>query len=179
MTEDYCKQWAHKGTCSYSNKCKFLDTHNSKNFKPVTSSGKEGRKRSRSRSPASRKEVPANKTRNTTKQSSKLADSGNGEWEKSLEHEDELALERKLQMLQRELAKQEEQEHKGKGKKPAAKKRERSSSSSSTSSSSSSETSSESSDSSSSSSVSSSSSSSSSSDSDGEVFTKYSSIEKM
>ena len=97
VTEDYCKQWAHKGTCSYSNKCKFLDTHNSKNFKPVTSAGKEGRKRSRSRSPTSRKEVSGTKTRNTAKQSSKSADSG--EWEKSLEHEDELALERKLQML--------------------------------------------------------------------------------
>ncbi|XP_046450114.1 zinc finger CCCH domain-containing protein 13-like isoform X2 [Daphnia pulex] len=167
VTEDYCKQWAHKGTCSYSNKCKFLDTHNSKNFKPVTSSGKEGRKKSRSRSPPNRKDLASNKFKAGTKPSSKSADSG--EWEKSLEHEDEMALERKLQMLQRELAKQEEQEHKGKAKKPVAKKRERSSSSSSTSSSSSSETSSESSDSSSTSSVTSSSSSSSSSDSDGEV----------
>lgn len=166
-TEDYCKQWAHKGTCSYSNKCKFLDTHNSKNFKPVTTSTKEGKRKSRSRSPANRKEVSTNKARSASKHSSKLADSG--EWEKSLEHEDELALERKLQMLQRELAKQEEQEYKGRPKKPTARKRERSSSSSSTTSSSSSETSTETSDSSSSSSASSSSSSSSSSDSDGEV----------
>ncbi|KAK4027557.1 hypothetical protein OUZ56_016599 [Daphnia magna] len=167
VTDDYCKQWAHKGTCSYSNKCKFLDTHNSKNFKPVNSSGKEGRKRSCSRTPPNRKDVAGNKPKLTMKQSSKSADSG--DWEKSLEHEDEMALERKLEMLQRELAKQEEQEHKGKIKKPVAKKRERSSSSSSTSSSSSSESSSESSGSSSTSSASSSSSSSSSSDSDGEV----------
>lgn len=167
-TEDYCKQWAHKGSCSYSNKCKFLDTHTNKNYKPVNLSGKDGKKRSSSiekQSPAHRKE--SSKIKSTTKQKPRPADSG--EWEKSLEHEDEMALERKLQMLQRELAKQEEQEHKGKSKKPAAKKRERSSSSSSTSSSSSSESTSETSDSSSTSSGSTSSSSSSSSDSDGEV----------
>lgn len=177
VTDDYCKQWVHKGTCSYSNKCKFLDTHNSKNFKPVTSSGKEGRKRSCSRTPPNQKDVAGNKSKTALKPGSKSADSG--DWEKSLEHEDEMALERKLEMLQRELAKQEEQEHKGKVKKPVAKKRERSSSSSSTSSSSSSESSSGSSDSSSTSSASSSSSSSSSSDSDGEVILKNMVFEKL
>lgn len=167
VTEEYCKQWAHKGTCSYLNKCKYIETHNSKNYKNATPSKDTRRKsRSRSRSPVGRKELPTSKVKPIQK-TAKAVDSG--EWEKSLENEDEIALERKLQMLQRELAKQEEQEHKGRGKKPVARKRERSSSSSSSSSTSSSSSSSDSSDSSSSSSFTSTSSSSSSSDSDGEV----------
>ena len=84
---DYCKQWAHKGTCSYSNKCKFLDTHDSHHYRG-----------DRSHSPPPKK--------------SKLSRSSltEGDWEKSLDQEDELVLERKLQMLQRELAMQDEQE---------------------------------------------------------------------
>ena len=170
-TEDYCKQWAHKGTCSYGSKCKFINTHNSKNKAPSSSGTRESRKDKRSRSRSQNRRESSTKQKTALKvvsKNGKAQDADSGDWEKSLEHEDELALERKLQMLQRELAK-EDQEHKGKGKKTPLKKRGRSSSSSSTSSSSTSDSSSESSDSSSSTSGTTSSSSSSSSDSDGEV----------
>jgi len=169
-TEDYCKQWAHKGTCSYGSKCKFISTHNSKNKAP-SSGARESRKDKRSRSRSQNRRESSTKQKAASKvvsKNGKVQDADSGDWEKSLEHEDEIALEKKLQMLQRELAK-EEQEHKGKGKKTPVKKRGRSSSSSSTSSSSTSDSSSDSSDSSSSTSGTTSSSSSSSSDSDGEV----------
>ncbi|XP_046607092.1 zinc finger CCCH domain-containing protein 13-like [Neodiprion virginianus] len=149
---DYCRNWALNGSCSYGKSCKYAITHT------LISPSKRVKKDNALTNATVPSEDPFKRvTSKIVKKTSHSPDLNLEEWNQTdLEYEDEKALERRLQLLQRELELQmkKDKEIHGKEKTTKHKKKAMSSSSSSHSSSTSSSSSSSSSDDSSSSSTS-------------------------
>ncbi|KAK0179808.1 hypothetical protein PV327_005525 [Microctonus hyperodae] len=151
ITTDYCRNWASNGNCSYGKSCKYANTHT------LISPSKRAKKDTPNASVVTTKEDPFKRvTSKIVKKTSHSPDLNLEEWNQTdLEYEDEKVLERRRQLLQRELELQMKKDKEVHGKdKIKHKKRVMSSSSSSHSSSSSSSSSSSTSDDSSSSSTS-------------------------
>ncbi|KAJ8681159.1 hypothetical protein QAD02_016946 [Eretmocerus hayati] len=148
QTSDYCRNWAQTGNCSYGKNCKYANTHT------LISPSKRVKKENATTNPPLLLEDPYKRL--TSKIVKSSPDLNLEEWNQTdLEYEDEKVLERRRQLLQRELELQMRKDKEVHGKdKMKYKKKVMSSSSSSRSSTSSSSSSSSSSDDSSSSSAS-------------------------
>ncbi|XP_011261740.1 zinc finger CCCH domain-containing protein 13 [Camponotus floridanus] len=146
-TSDYCRNWALNGSCSYGKNCKYANTHT------LISPSKRAKKDNAIASTSGLIEDPFKRlTSKIVKKASHSPDLNIEEWNQTdLEYEDEKVLERRRQLLQRELELQmkKDKEVHGKDKVRQKKKAMSSSSSSRTSSTSSSSSSSSSEDSSS------------------------------
>ncbi|XP_071635893.1 uncharacterized protein [Temnothorax longispinosus] len=146
-TSDYCRNWALNGSCSYGKSCKYANTHT------LISPSKRAKKDNAIAGASGLIEDPFKRlTSKIVKKASHSPDLNIEEWNQTdLEYEDEKVLERRRQLLQRELELQmkKDKEVHGKDKVRQKKKAMSSSSSSRTSSTSSSSSSSSSEDSSS------------------------------
>ncbi|KAL6263576.1 hypothetical protein P5V15_006365 [Pogonomyrmex californicus] len=146
-TSDYCRNWALNGSCSYGKSCKYANTHT------LISPSKRAKKDNAIAGTSGLIEDPFKRlTSKIVKKASHSPDLNIEEWNQTdLEYEDEKVLERRRQLLQRELELQmkKDKEVHGKDKVRQKKKAMSSSSSSRTSSTSSSSSSSSSEDSSS------------------------------